>query len=145
MDLGVHKNLQIEQDEYCFDVCMDETGASLLINSKEQILTEKLRSLLKFGPLSTRYKDVFDICYLSDYVDTGRLAECLDTYIINDPGMKESGMEDIIKRVRSTFSNRLYRRNIARAAESNWLDIPIEQVLLKVLAFLESISAAKAA
>ena len=23
IDLGVHKQVQIEQDEYCFDVCMD--------------------------------------------------------------------------------------------------------------------------
>ena len=50
IDLGVHKQVQIEQDEYCFDVCLDDVGASLLINSKEQIFTEKLRSLLRFGP-----------------------------------------------------------------------------------------------
>lgn len=58
IDLGVHKYVQIEQDEYCFDVCLDDVGASLLINSKEQIFTEKLKSLLRFGPLSTRYKDI---------------------------------------------------------------------------------------
>ena len=52
IDLGVHKNIQVAQDEYCFDVCLDDEGASLLINSKEQIFAEKLRSLLRFGPLS---------------------------------------------------------------------------------------------
>ena len=40
IDLGVHKQMQIEQDEYCFDVCMDDDGASMLINSKEQIFAE---------------------------------------------------------------------------------------------------------
>ena len=60
IDLGVHANMKIEQDTYCFDVCMDDEGASLLINSCEQIFAEKLRSLLRFGPLSTRYKDIFD-------------------------------------------------------------------------------------
>ena len=80
IDLGVHKQVQIEQDEYCFDVCLDDVGASLLINSKEQIFTEKLRSLLRFGPLSTRYKDVFDLCYLSDLVDRERLMACMNTY-----------------------------------------------------------------
>lgn len=69
IDLGVHKQVQIKQDEYCFDVCLDDVGASLLVNSKEQIFTEKLRSLLRFGPLSTRYKDIFDMCFLSDHVD----------------------------------------------------------------------------
>lgn len=69
------KNDKIEQDSYCFDVCMDDEGASLLINSCEQIFAEKLRSLLRFGPLSTRYKDIFDFCYLKDHVDMSRLAD----------------------------------------------------------------------
>ena len=34
IDFGVHKQVQIEQDEYCFDVCLDEVGASLLIMSE---------------------------------------------------------------------------------------------------------------
>ena len=63
IDLGVHRHFNIEQEEFCFDVGMDDDGASLLINSKEQMFTEKLRSILKFGALSTRYKDVFDIYY----------------------------------------------------------------------------------
>lgn len=58
----------------------DDVGASLLINSKEQIFTEKLKSLLRFGPLSTRYKDIFDLCYLSDYINKGRLIKCITTY-----------------------------------------------------------------
>lgn len=55
LDLGVHTRLDIEQEEYCFDVAFDEEGASLLINSSEQMLAEKLRSLLRFGAVSTRY------------------------------------------------------------------------------------------
>ncbi|WP_462331522.1 nucleotidyl transferase AbiEii/AbiGii toxin family protein, partial [Schwartzia sp. (in: firmicutes)] len=83
IDLGVHKDLTIQQEEYCFDVCMDDDGASLLINSKEQMLTEKLRSLLKFGPLSTRFKDVFDICYLVDHVNYQALNSCIIHYIFD--------------------------------------------------------------
>ena len=64
IDFGVHKDLTIQQEEYCFDVCMDEDGASLLMNSREQMMTEKLRSLLKFGPASTHYKDIsYPIAY----------------------------------------------------------------------------------
>ena len=33
MDIGVHKDLDIEQEEYCFDVCFQEDSASVLINS----------------------------------------------------------------------------------------------------------------
>lgn len=63
MDIGVHKDLDVEQEEYCFDVCFQEDSASVLINSCEQMITEKLKSLMRFGTRSTRYKDLFDICY----------------------------------------------------------------------------------
>ena len=73
IDLGVHKNLNIEQDEFCFDIACYDGSATLLINSKEQMFTEKLRSLLKFGPNSTRYKDIFDMFYLADTLQHNRL------------------------------------------------------------------------
>ena len=137
IDLGVHKQVQIEQDEYCFDVCLDDVGASLLINSKEQIFAEKLRSLLKFGPLSTRYKDIFDLCYLTDHVEKKRLQGCLDTYIFNDSGMFENDMKAVLKRVNRTFSDRLYRQNITRSRRSNWLGIRLTDAFDKITYFLE--------
>lgn len=54
---------QIEQEEYCFDITYDDEGTSLLINSNEQMLSEKLRSLLKFGTFSTRFKDIYELCF----------------------------------------------------------------------------------
>ncbi len=139
MDLGVHKNIQIEQDEYCFDICMDDEGASLLINSKEQIFAEKLRSLLRFGPLSTRYKDVFDLCYLTDYVDKKRLIECVDTYILNDPEMRENELEDILSRVIRTFSNRNYRINLERSGRANWLKMRASVAFGRIEDFLKEL------
>lgn len=29
MDIGVHKDLDIEQEEYCFDICFQEDSASV--------------------------------------------------------------------------------------------------------------------
>lgn len=55
IDIGVHKHLELEQEEYCFDVCMDDEGASLLKNSREQSVVEKLRDLLIFGVNDKRY------------------------------------------------------------------------------------------
>ena len=140
IDLGVHKNVQIEQDEYCFDVCLDDEGASLLINSKEQIFAEKLRSLLRFGPLSTRYKDVFDMCYLTDYVDQTRLMECLHTYILDDPGMRENDMDGIRSRVNRTFNNRTYRTNIERSERANWLRIKATVAFDRIMEYLKTLS-----
>ena len=71
---------------------MDDEEVSLLINSCEQIFAEKLRSLLRFGPLSTRYKDIFDFCYLKDHVNMTRLSECIKAYIIDEPSMRERDM-----------------------------------------------------
>ena len=129
----------VEQDEYCFDVCLDDVGASLLINSKEQIFTEKLRSLLRFGPLSTRYKDIFDLCYLADHAEKERLRRCLDTYIFKDPGMRENDMNAVLARVNRTFSDRLYRQQIQRSSRHNWLGIKVEDAFAKIIAFLETI------
>lgn len=137
IDLGVHKQVQIEQDEYCFDVCMDDEGASLLINSREQIFTEKLRSLLKFGPLSTRYKDIFDMCYLSTQVQQDRLMRCLDTYIFEDPGMLEQNISDIRNRVRRTFENRAYRQRLERSRSANWMGITPTEAMKTIEGFLD--------
>lgn len=49
MDLGVHKNIQIEQDEFCFDVCHDEEGVSLLINSTFTQAKEDGVTILEIG------------------------------------------------------------------------------------------------
>ena len=99
IDLGVHKHLEIEQEEFCFDIAFDDEGASLLINSKEQMFVEKLRSLLKFGEFSTRYKDIYDMYYHCDKVDVTKMGNCLNTYIFNDIGMRENNIKDIVKRI----------------------------------------------
>ena len=64
LDIGVHKNFDIKQDEYCFNLEAIKESATLIINSKEQIICEKLKSLLRFGIRTTRYKYIFDIFYL---------------------------------------------------------------------------------
>ncbi len=122
MDLGVHKNIQIEQDEFCFDVCHDE-GVSLLMNSKEQIFAEKLRALVKFGTFSGRVKDIFDLCYLADYVDIDRLLKCIHTYILDDPEMFENDMDDVRRRVRKVFSDKEFMKAVEDSGKDNWLRI----------------------
>lgn len=126
---------ELKQEEYCFDVFVDEDGASLLVNSKEQMYTEKLRSLLKFGAFSTRYKDIFDIYFLCELVDKGRLLRCFQEYIFNDPGMKENTMQDILRRVHKTFCNNVYREKLA-STEVNWLNADVSVVLSTIESFL---------
>ena len=143
IDLGVHANMKIEQDTYCFDVCMDDEGASLLINSCEQIFAEKLRSLLRFGPLSTRYKDIFDFCYLKDHVNMSRLAECIKIYIIDEPSMREKDMNGVRKRVSLIFSNHQFRKNVEHSGDRNCLQIDVGAAFKMIQEFLETVNLEK--
>ena len=135
MDVGVHKDLDIEQEEYCFDVCFDEESASVLINSKAQMIVEKLKSMLRFGTRSTRYKDVFDICYLADSVDRNQLRQCIEKYIFSDSTLGVSDYEEVRKRTERIFTSNAYKRQVERSRK-NWLDMSVEEVLKKNLDFV---------
>lgn len=108
-----------------------------MINSKEQMMTEKLTSLLIFGPFSTRYKDIFDICYLMEYIDKYSLKQCMDIYIFNNPAMKENNINDVLIRMKQIFLNKRYRQRIS-TTEKNWTDLDIDEVLNRIIYFLES-------
>ncbi|MBQ8559021.1 MAG: nucleotidyl transferase AbiEii/AbiGii toxin family protein [Tyzzerella sp.] len=138
IDLGVHKHLEIEQEEYCFDIAFDDEGASLLINSREQMFAEKLRSLLKFGVFSTRYKDIYDMYYHCDMVDFDKLKKCCDTYIFNDSGMRENDMMDVVKRVKSVFGNVAYKNRVDKS-DKRWIDDDIEDIFEKIINFLKEL------
>lgn len=138
IDLGVHKNLDIEQEEYCFDIACYDGSATLLINSKEQMFAEKLRSLLKFGSFSTRYKDIFDMFYLADKVDTQKLLQCLDTYVLSDPGMKENDMDAVARRITRIFSSKRYIDKLSNS-QKNWIGEEISTVTAGLTEFLKSL------
>lgn len=140
LDIGVHKLFDIEQDNYCFDLDILKESISLLINSKEQIFAEKLKSLLKFGITSTRYKDVFDFYYLinSEKLDKNKLLKYIDILIFEDSLMKENDFESIITRIRLIFKNHRYKFMLNQA-NNNWLNLPVEVVINNILEFLSSL------
>lgn len=138
IDPGVHKNLYIAQTEYCFDIACYDGSATLLINSKEQMFTEKLRSLLKFGPNSTRYKDIFDMFYLMGMVDNNELLKCLDTFVISDSGMKENDLDAIVNRVAGTFSSKRYIDRLG-GSRKNWIGEEVSTVTEGLIDFLKSL------
>ena len=140
IDIGVHKDLSIEQDEYAFDVGFQEDAVSLLINSPAQMITEKLKSMVRFGVRNTRYKDVYDICYLSERVNMEQLKDCIQKYIFDDPTLRNvSDINAVISRIEQMFTNPSYLRELHRS-DKNWLDISDEAVLERDLAFIKSIT-----
>ena len=142
MDVGVHKDLSIEQEEYAFDLGFQDDAVSLLINSPAQMITEKLKSMVRFGARNTRYKDVFDICYLSERVNKAQMEDCIRKHIFDDPTLRDvTSMSAIVSRVERMFSDPGYLRELRRS-NKNWLDITVDEVLEKDLAFIRSIKEA---
>ena len=141
LDIGVHKYFDIEQDEYYFDFNIIEESVSLLINSKEQIIVEKLKSLLKFGITSTRFKDIFDFYYLinSENLDKNKLLKYIDILIFEDENMKENELKEIHSRLTSILNNNRFRTRID-TANNNWLEIPINDVINNVLEYFVNLT-----
>ena len=120
------------------EVCFQEDSASVLINSCEQMITEKLKSLMRFGTRSTRYKDVFDICYLSDLADMEKLRFCIQKYIYADTTIDVNDADEIRRRAKRIFNSSTYKKQVERS-KKNWLDLSVEEVLKKDLEFLSRI------
>lgn len=137
IDLGVHNRLEITQEEYCFDIAFDEEGASLLINSREQMVAEKLRSLLKFGTFSTRFKDIFDIFYHCDKINVETFRICMDSFVFNDSEMRENSMDDVYKRLSKVFLDKTYKRAVDKS-DKRWLDDDIDVIFEQILDFIAS-------
>jgi hypothetical protein len=131
LDIGVHKLLELNQDEYCFDMSLINKKVNLLINSKEQIFVEKLKSLLKMGIRSTRYKDLFDFYYLINIagLDKEKVIKSIEILIFNDNIMRENSMLDIFNRLNSILKSRRYLNNLNNSVV-NWLDIPIDDAMM---------------
>lgn len=137
LDIGVHKLFELEQDYYYFNLDDLGEGISLLINSPEQIFTEKLKSLLKLGFRSTRYKDLFDFYYLiyNNKLDENKLLKAFEIIIFDDESMREETIGDIISRLESIFNSKIYKSNLSNP-KVNWLDISIDNAITKLLEYI---------
>ncbi len=134
IDIGVHKHLELEQEEYCFDVCMDDEGASLLKNSREQSVVEKLRALLIFGVNDKRYKDIYDVYYLKDYLNTEKFLQYIKLLIFDDATIRENTMADIVRRVENSFKDKNYLKLISTSRQ-RWIDEEIEIITKGIVDF----------
>jgi len=103
-------------------------------------IREKLKSLLKFGIRTTRYKDIFDIYYLINnaYINKEELLYIIHSLIINDNTMKESNLNDIIKNLKITINNNIFIHNLSDA-RNNWLGIPVNEVINSVVIYFENL------
>ena len=141
LDIGVHKYFDMVQDEYSFDFNILGESVSLLINSNEQIIVEKLKSLLKFGITSTRFKDIFDLYYLinNQKIDKKKLLNYINLLIYQDDTSNQNNYEDLMKRLTSILNNNQYKSRL-NSANSNWLDIPTDKVIDNIIEYFKSLN-----
>ena len=139
LDIGVHKNLDIMQEKYCFELDALNKSVTLFINSMEQMFSEKLKSLVKFGSLSTRYKDVFDFYYLINFgnLDRNELEEYVSAIIFSDETLNTYSFDDIYNKISLVFNNKRFIFNLSNV-KVNWLDVPIKEVISCILNYIEA-------
>ena len=137
LDIGVQKDFDIEQEEYCFDLNVIKESATLFINSKEQIFAEKLKSLIRFAYTSTRYKDVYDFYYLINYgnLDKEKLKKYIYKIIFDDKIIKAENFYDIYKMLNQIFNNKRFISNLNNI-KTNWLDIPSDNVTKSIIDYI---------
>lgn len=138
IDIGVHNNLDIYQEELLIDVCIQEDAIQLLVNSREQIIVEKLKSLLRFMSTNTRFKDVFDICFLLEDCDVKILKKYLKIIIYGDNTMPVSNDEELLNRLEKLFGNAKYMSKL-NASNKNWLDISVDETVSEILEYFKKL------
>lgn len=140
LDLGVHNNVGIEQEELVFSLDALNENVVLLVNSKEQIFVEKLKSLLVFGRASTRYKDILDFYFLINEtnLNQGKIYLLINDYIFLNDTLEYYNMNDIYNELKDIFNSDRYIRNFDNI-KNNWLELPIDEVAESILNFINSL------
>ena len=139
IDIGVHKNLDIKQQDYIFNFEVFNNSMSLLINTKEQIFVEKLSSMLKHGIRTTRYKDVYDFYYLitAGNMDKSLVIELIKLYCIKEDS-RIRNIDDIANELEKIFTNQNFIEN-ASNSKYNWIEEDINRVLDEILDFIKNL------
>jgi hypothetical protein len=137
LDIGVHSLLSIKQENFSFFLSANSTHVSLHVNSNEQIVGEKLISLLQHGPLSTRYKDISDMFYFisKDSLDKSKMIKFLESVL---PVRNIKSFDDIYSSVNKTLNDNFFSKNAANPMDK-WLDESFEEMRDRILMFLKGL------
>lgn len=103
-------------------------------------MCEKLKSLLKFGIRSTRYKDIFDLYYLinNNILDKNRLFKYIELLIFKDENITQKTINDITVRMKSILNNRKFISKLDNA-RSNWINMSIDNVVNSIISYFGSL------
>lgn len=138
VDIGVHNNFDLNQEECILDICFQADSIKLLINSREQIIVEKIKSLMRFKYKSTRYKDIYDICFLLKDSNKEKIKRYLSLVIFDDENSSINSVEQIIYVLTSIFCNSDFVHKL-EISNKNWLDISSKQAMSEILQYFKNL------
>ena len=136
IDIGVHTLFAIEQKKMCFSFQSGE-NITLLVNPPEQIVAEKLCSLARIGPSSSRYKDIDDIYYLITNIslNTNILKRCLT--LLMSKQTNQNSVYDVINDIEEYLNDSLFVSGYKE--NGSWLNIEYETAKNAILDYLYKI------
>lgn len=138
LDIGVHTLADVAQSDLLFKIVTENEEVALLTNPPEQIFVEKLKSLLRLGSASTRFKDIYDMSYLSNRLNHEVLKSYLKVYVYDDIMMREKVLLDIVNRLQRIFGNKSFMRALSQPANA-WFDTPVDKAVSDLLSFVSSL------
>lgn len=140
IDVGVHTEYNIDQDELCFNTCIDNENITLFVNSKEQIFVEKIIPIIKLGSLSTRYKDYYDLYWLikNGNLNKDKVIKIMDDKIFNIGINNINSIEELINLIENILSNEKYLEKL-NDRKNNWIEIGNIELKKELIEYLNSI------
>lgn len=138
IDIGVHIFSAIEQQRIAFTFESQDESLFLKVNPPEQIFAEKLLSLIRFGSLSTRYKDIYDMYYLlnNKMIDLQRLRLIITLLLKNEKHVDSINSVSLL--VADTLNNETFTLEASKPT-NNWLIESYETVKKCIVKFLSEL------
>ena len=139
LDIGVHTYSAIEQEKIIFTFDSDSNSISVRVNPCEQVFAEKLISLARLGPISTRYKDLYDFYYLivNDFVKISKIREILNLFLSTSKRMPNN-MFELVNSVIDTLENPTFAKE-AKEPASKWIDVEYDDLKNTIIEFIQKI------
>ena len=137
-DIGVESNLVMEQDQLLFMFENFGEAISLKVNSCEQIFAEKLVALGRFGLLTTRYKDIYDLYFLlkNNYLDSKKLIKYLDL-LLSSSSKKPNSIKEIVMNVIDTLNDENFAIVVSKPL-FKWIDEDYFSIKNEIIRYIES-------
>ena len=137
LDIGVHTYTAIKQERiaFCFD--SEKDSISMKVNPCEQIFAEKLISLARLGPISTRYKDIYDLFYFikNNLIDVDSLRNILELFLSSSM-RKPNTIDELVDSIVNTLNNAAFAKEANKPA-SKWIDEDYGAVKDAITKFVE--------